>query len=314
MKRKKPCFSLQKALHALLLIFLLTSFLSSAKTEETPQSLSFLLDSPYLVKEVDPAHITAPFPPVPPCFEGKPDYQYFSSTLAIQIKKQSKNRITYFICDIQTTNPYALRAGLSHGKPRSASERTSVIAAREEAILAINGDNYGTHSYGIIIRSGALIRAAKTTRHMLALDANGALHVIANRGMEKPEALAKRLVEAGIRHTWEFGPELIRAGEKTSLKIEFPLISVKDSILEPRTAIGQISPLHYVIIVVDGRRAGYSMGVSLSGLQQLMLDAGAQIAFNLDGGGSTTLVFLGEVINRPSGGKERAVSDILYFK
>ena len=45
----------------------------------------------------------------------------------------------------------------------------------------------------------------------------------------------------------------------------------------------------------------------------LFLDYGAQMAFNLDGGGSTTLYFLGEVVNMPSGGKERSVSDVLMF-
>lgn len=48
-------------------------------------------------------------------------------------------------------------------------------------------------------------------------------------------------------------------------------------------------------------------------LQQLFLDEGAEFAFNLDGGGSTTLYFRGEVINMPSGGKERSVSDIIMF-
>ena len=47
--------------------------------------------------------------------------------------------------------------------------------------------------------------------------------------------------------------------------------------------------------------------------QQLFLEEGAQFAFNLDGGGSTTLYFLGEVINMPSGGKQRSVSDVIMF-
>lgn len=63
----------------------------------------------------------------------------------------------------------------------------------------------------------------------------------------------------------------------------------------------------------DGRREGYSTGASIPQLQQLFLDEGAEFAFNLDGGGSTTLYFRGEVINMPSGGKERSVSDIIMF-
>ena len=48
-------------------------------------------------------------------------------------------------------------------------------------------------------------------------------------------------------------------------------------------------------------------------LQHLFLDEGVEFAFNLDGGGSTTLYFLGDVINMPSGGKERSVSDVIMF-
>ena len=57
----------------------------------------------------------------------------------------------------------------------------------------------------------------------------------------------------------------------------------------------------------------YSTGADMPTFQQLFLDEGAQFAFNLDGGGSTTLYFLGEVINIPSSGKERSVSDVIMF-
>ena len=90
-------------------------------------------------------------------------------------------------------------------------------------------------------------------------------------------------------------------------------INCADGYDNPRTAIGQKGPLHYVVIVVDGRRDGYSTGASIPQVQQLFMDEGVDFAFNLDGGGSTTLYFLGEVINMPSGGKERSVSDVLMF-
>lgn len=64
---------------------------------------------------------------------------------------------------------------------------------------------------------------------------------------------------------------------------------------------------------MDGRSEGYSEGCDLPTLQQLFLDHGAQIAFNLDGGGSTTLWFNGKVINHPASGEERKVSDIVMF-
>jgi len=259
----------------------------------------------------------AQFPLEPLCFEGEANYQYFDDHLAVQIQRHTTGDIAYFLCDVQTTDPAALRSALSNDKAYGAFEYTSVIASRHEAVLAVNGDDYGhgeSKKFGIIIRDGELIRARATSRHMLVLEANGDLRVIADRGKDKPKTIADRLIKEGVRQTWEFGPELIRDGQVVPLNKKFTLISTRDGQLEPRTAIGQAGPLHYVVLVVDGRRSGYSDGISLPGLQQLMLKTGVRTAFNLDGGGSTTLVFQGEVINKPSAGKERSVSDILYFK
>ncbi len=249
----------------------------------------------------------------PRCFTGTVDYSHYDDQLAIEIHFESNGTLAYFICDIQTTDPAALKSALSHDKVNGTLENTSQIAWRNDAVLAINGDDYGVHKYGVIVRDGQVIRAKNTTRHMLYLQPDGNLKVVSNRKAQTPKELATQLSEEGVQQAWEFGPELLRDGEAVDFDKSFDLISTRSSILEPRTAIGQISPLHYVIIVVDGRRDGYSNGISLAGLQQLFIEAGAQTAFNLDGGGSTTLVFEGKVINRPSGGKERPVSDILYF-
>ena len=84
----------------------------------------------------------------------------------------------------------------------------------------------------------------------------------------------------------------------------------------PRTAIGQIGSLHYAFVVTDGRTEE-SAGLSLVQLADLMLDIGCETAYNLDGGGSSTMVFQGEVVNNPTtNGRtitEREVSDIVYI-
>lgn len=74
-----------------------------------------------------------------------------------------------------------------------------------------------------------------------------------------------------------------------------------------------ISPLHYVIVVLDGRKNGYSEGFFLQTLQQLFVNLGVQTAFNLDGGGSSEVWFQGEILNRPAGGHERKLSDCIWF-
>ena len=83
----------------------------------------------------------------------------------------------------------------------------------------------------------------------------------------------------------------------------------------PRTAIGIIEEGHYVFVVSDGR-TDESEGLTLKQLADLMESLGAQTAYNLDGGGSSTMVFQGQVVNNPTTGgssiKERSVSDIVY--
>ena len=106
---------------------------------------------------------------------------------------------------------------------------------------------------------------------------------------------------------------LVENGQISAFLSAFDVISTRSTRWESRTAIGMISPLHYVIVVVDGRKPGYSEGVSLQTLQQIFVELGVQTAFNLDGGGSTELWFQGEIINRPSGGGERSMSDCIWF-
>ena len=83
---------------------------------------------------------------------------------------------------------------------------------------------------------------------------------------------------------------------------------------QPRTAVGVVDDNHLVFVVVDGRSPGYSTGVTMTGLAEIMQGLGATTAYNLDGGGSSTMYFGGELVNDPLGrGDERGTSDILYI-
>ncbi len=109
-------------------------------------------------------------------------------------------------------------------------------------------------------------------------------------------------------------PQLIRKG---NIEITWQQEKANPSFVEtrhPRTAIAKLRDGQILIITVDGR-SEESGGLALTDLAKILLDFGATDAINLDGGGSTTMVLKGEVINRPSDKEgERAVSDaILIF-
>lgn len=245
---------------------------------------------------------------VTPCVDAPYGWQYQDDTRSIVINKVSENSITYFVVDVQLSDAAGFHTALNGDL-----STVSLMAGQAGAILAINGDDYGTHKYGVIIRNGALLRTHSTTRNLLIVDAEGNMRVKVDRQNEDYSALGQQLLGAGVLQTFEFGPELVRDGQAVEFSKEFDVISTRASRMEPRTAIGQIGPLHYIIIVVDGRQNGYSIGISLQDLQQLFIRYGAQTAMNLDGGGSTELWFQGEILNQPSGGQERYVSDIIFF-
>lgn len=84
----------------------------------------------------------------------------------------------------------------------------------------------------------------------------------------------------------------------------------------PRTAIGIVEEGHYLFVVSDGR-TDESAGLSLHDLAEFMQSIGAKTAYNLDGGGSSTMYFNGEIVNNPTTNgrsiQERSVSDIVYI-
>ncbi len=127
------------------------------------------------------------------------------------------------------------------------------------------------------------------------------------------EISAQELIENGAVQVLSFGPALVENGE---IAVSEGEEVGKAMASNPRTAIGIIDDLHYVFVVSDGRTSE-SEGLSLSQLAEFMSGLGVETAYNLDGGGSSTMYFNGEIINNPTTSgrsiKERSVSDIVYI-
>jgi exopolysaccharide biosynthesis protein len=79
--------------------------------------------------------------------------------------------------------------------------------------------------------------------------------------------------------------------------------------LHPRTAVGQLACGSLLFIVIDGRQPGWSKGITVNDLRDLFMERGAVNAFNLDGGGSSVMVYDGKVLNKPSDGRLRVVAN-----
>ena len=187
------------------------------------------------------------------------------------------------------------------------------MAENNNAILAINGDYYGFREDGIVIRNGVIYRDAPA-RQGLALYADGTMKLY-----DETATSAEALLTDGVYNTLSFGPALVESGEIISgldgaeVDTNFGNHSIQGD--QPRTGIGIIAQNHLVFVVADGRNAGYSCGVTLTEFAQIFRDLGCTAAYNLDGGGSSEMVFMGAIVNTPSNknGSERGTSDILYI-
>ena len=240
-----------------------------------------------------------------------------SETLKIIIDQwhyeYKKHDLRFFVAHIDVSDPSQLQTAFANEQyNKTYVEATSDIAARHDAVLAVNGDYYNyKDDTGLIIRNGTLYRDKKGTRDYLLVMQDGSFETIYKKDYEPghgEEHLAK-----GATQSFFFGPILVDDGEAVEIYEKY-MISTSDETREPRTAIGWAGGNHYIFIVADGRRDGWSeKGMTLQELQQVFVEEGALVAYNLDGGGSATLVFEGERLNQASGARERPVSDFVYI-
>jgi exopolysaccharide biosynthesis protein len=234
-----------------------------------------------------------------------------SITLSTVTTGSGADTVTYYVADVVVDDATQVRSAFAKDQfGENITETTSTIAAANDAVFAINGDYYGFRDTGIVIRNGVVYRD-EGARDGLAFYLDGHVEVY-----DETTTSAEELLAAGVWNTVSFGPAIVEDGavvdgiEDVEVDTNVGNHSIQGE--QPRTAVGVIDENHYVFVVVDGRDTGYSRGVTLTELAEIMTGLGATTAYNLDGGGSSTMYFDGEVVNRPSNGGERGTSDILY--
>ncbi|MCA9919379.1 MAG: phosphodiester glycosidase family protein, partial [Anaerolineales bacterium] len=238
------------------------------------------------------------------------DNSYQDANIQITIETVRAYNTDIYIADVVVSNVAYLKTALAQNTfGTNIKDTTSAIAAEHDAILAINGDYYGFRNSGFVIRNGVLYRTASRSgsNDALVVQADGRFEIV-----DESRSDAQALYEAGALQVFTFGPGLIENGE---IAVTSASEVSKSMSSNPRTAIGMIDPLHYIFVVSDGRTS-QSAGLSLLELAEIMQSYGATEAYNLDGGGSSTMVFNGEIVNNPTDGRssgERRVSDIIYI-
>ncbi len=228
------------------------------------------------------------------------DMSYKDANINVSINKVQKDNVTYFLADIYVADiQYFRTAFAKQADVMGGREATNVVAQENNAILAINGDHCVDNN-GPVVRNGKLFRDEKFA-DALVMNYDGSMQTYS------ADALDMNAIKAnGAWQVWTFGPMLLKDGQPMT---EFNSTLMKAN---PRTAVGYYEPGHYCFLVVDGRQEGYSVGMTMQELSQFFYDSGCKVAFNLDGGQSSEMVFMGKVINQPYDGG-RSTNDILYI-
>lgn len=226
---------------------------------------------------------------------------YRSHDIAFTIETRNVGNSVAYIADIYIRyidNFQSAFAKDEYGK--NIVERPESIAARHNAVLAVNGDYYGIRDTGVIVRNYTLYRDTPKGE-LCGIYYDGTVVNYFKDSFDLNAAMAN-----GLYQTMTFGPYLIMDGN-----VRTNIVSAVTE-TNPRTGFGYYEPGHYCFVVVDGRQSGYSEGMTLDEYAQLFADLGCPNAYNLDGGQSSMMLFDDRVYNQPYKGG-RSTSDIFFL-
>lgn len=237
------------------------------------------------------------------------DNSYEDDNIKINIKEYRENDTNVYVADVYIEDiNYLKTAFASNTYGKNVTDKTSNIAEDVNAILAINGDYYGVQEKGYVLKNGKIYRNSSSGKDDLVIYENGMWEIINEDDISLEELLNK-----GAYNILSFGQSLIK---NSTISVTTSDEVAKSMRSNPRTAVGKISTNHYVFVVSDGRTSE-SAGLTLYELANFMKSLGCTYAYNLDGGGSSTMYFNGNVVNNPTTNgnriNERSVSDIVYI-
>lgn len=230
-------------------------------------------------------------------------YRNKDTGVEINITKEKHYDAVCYVSHILLKDPTYLKTIYANLEWEMFGAPISKVNGFVKPIFMVNGD-YRSSLYGEdlgIIRHGEIVND-KAIKNAIVLYKNGKLEYV-------KKSTPKTMLERDVRETFTFGPLLVENGK---------VLKLDNQTRHPRTFIGQVDRedglLEYYIIAADGRQEGYSMGLSNHEMATILKDKGCDLGYNLDGGGSTCMMFDGKLLNKPSDGCERADCDYIYIK
>ena len=223
-----------------LICALLMLFSSFALAEDTAEEPAYLLPMDFSAGPVaDPANF------------GENSYE--DETLSVTVEHVWVGKARFNVARVKIADASQLRIGLAAPFGKKKTNRISTIAKDNNAVIAIGGDYYGNEEGGYVVRMGEVYRKKPMkSRDMLVTDGNGDFHILKNSDATQ---LKELMDTQTIINVFNFGPALVIDGELQAMPEKYNY-NIKGK--EPRCAIGQLGPLEYLLVVVDGRGAADS--------------------------------------------------------
>lgn len=242
---------------------------------------------------------------------GAPIERVDSERIRIELYKVNPGVYNGYAMKVKLKDPSAMGMSLAKDKLGS-SETTMQAVSRHGAVAGINAGGFADNSgkrypLSTTVMNGEYLTGFQSSfKDLFFVGLNKSGKLIGGKFQNQSE-LDRLQPKFGAT----FVPMLLKNGQP----VEIPLKWKQSPNRAPRTVIGKYKDDQLLIIVVDGRNENGSSGATLQELQSKMFHLGVIDAYNLDGGGSSTLVLNGRVVNHPSDGSMRPVpTNFLFYK
>ena len=270
-----------------------------------PSGLQWLLDAARERLGVE----TAVFSTDTKIMSGSRVTYYLDDSILVITWKEVRSGGVYTMSEVKIAHASQFRRYLSDGVYGSNGlYEPSRMAAAVNAVTACNGDFYMQRSWGVNVYMGQ-VQNLKKIVDTCYITNDGDLIFTRAGELETVEEAQTFVDENQVRFSLAFGPVLVENG-KNVVPSSYPLGEIDGHYA--RSALCQLGTLHYLLVAVNTENGNRSTPTSYAFADQLVA-LGVEKAFSLDGGQSAAIVTNDRLINRPTFGEQRRMSDIIYF-
>lgn len=245
-------------------------------------------------------------------YSGTNVITYLDETIMVITWKELINGTVYTMSEVKIAHPSQFRRFLADGVYGSDKQyTTSQMATTVNAVTASSGDFYKFRPYGIKVYDGQVMHVNSVVDTCFIKEDGD--FIFSYRWEIRDKATAQQFVDDNnIRFSLAFGPVLVDNSQVVPIPYDYDLGEVKGHY--PRAAIAKMGELHYLMVVANqDPDEGLENVPTMAEFGQQLAAFGAEKAYALDGGQTAVIVTNDTLINRPSYGRQRQISDIIYF-